>query len=236
MASSRQYPYLALVVLLVFFCQVLNAANFDEEHEPDGPLEIRLDYELATRNDKDWEGGHQWVFSSHLTFNEEVTAITDGQLRKMAEDAFKEMEVNIMKYEPRMNKKLGRPTMQPGVITVLALQREIFLSSSQKGSVAFINEVVNSPVKDQLELCQAIWQDFNINPDKPDHKNGRKCGEVMAFHQYYLEHGEKLQDLDPLGRVTTVSRLRDSGQISIIPPCGTDAHVGSLPSPSTRKL
>lgn len=242
MPSFRQYAHMLLTVLLVF-CQVLHAANFAEEHDPEGPLRVRLDYELATRSNKEFEGGHQWVFSSHITFNEDVGDITDGQLRKIAEDAFQEMESNIMLYEPKWDRKLGRPKMQPGVITILAVRKEIFLSSSQKGTVAFINEVINSPVKDQLELCQALWQDFNINPDKPDHKNGRKCGEMMAFHQYYLEHEEPLQDLDPLARVTTVARVKDretgESNLRIIPPCGTDEHVslrGSFSDPRSNSL
>lgn len=227
MASLRQSLWLAFAVVLAFLCQVLNAADFSQRHEPQGKLKVRLDYDLANRDKRDFEGGHQWVFSTHITFKGSVEDITARQLKKLAADAYEEMEVDILQYKPRMDKKKGTPRMLPGVVTILAAGKEVFLSSSQKGQVAFINEVDDSPVKKQMELCLAIWADFNINPEKPDHKNGRKCGEVMAFHQYYQVHPDQdLAKLSPLARGGTVHRI--SGNLVIIPPCGTDAEVSEL--------
>lgn len=193
-------------------------------------MEVRLDYDLANRDKRDYEGAHQWVFSTHITFNGDVEEITDGQLKQMADDAYVEMEADILQYEPRMDKKKKTPKMLPGVMTILATGNEIFLSSSQKGQVAFINEVNDSPVKKQMELCMAVWGEFNINPEKPDHKNGRKCGEVMVFHQYYQVHPDQdLAQLSPLARAATVHRI--NGELTVIPPCGTDAAVSRQGEP-----
>lgn len=203
---------------------MLNAANFNVQHEPKGPLKIRLDYELASRDQRQYEGAHQWVFSTHLTFKNDVEDVTPGQLRKLAEDAYKEMEVDILQYDPKLDKKKKKPVMQPGVMTILAFEKEIYLSSSQKGQSAYIDEVEDSIFKEQLELCKIIWAEFGVNPDSPDHKNGRKCGEVMVFHQFSRVHRRrKLTDISPLARAATVHVL--NGKLEIIPPCGTDKDV-----------
>ena len=208
---------------LLSLCQLLNAADLRQQHDPQGPLGVRLDYELASRSTKDSEKVHQWVFSTHLTFNNDVAGVTNAQLRKIAEDAYEEMVVDFIQYSPKMEKKIpGKPILLPAVITILAFGNEIILSSSQKGYGAFINEVAESPVKEKLELCMAVWGEFNINPDKPDHKNQRRCGEMMAFHQYYQTHREELSHWDPKPRATTVHKNWKEDEIRIIPPCGTD--------------
>lgn len=65
------------------------------------------------------------MFSSHLTFNEEVKTITDGQLTKIAGDAFREMEVDFKRYGVARGIKL-----RPGVMTILAFGKEIILEKS----------------------------------------------------------------------------------------------------------
>lgn len=114
--------------------------------------------------------------------------------------------------------------MQPGVVTILAFGNEIILSSSQKGPAAFINEVAESPIRQQMELGRAVFIDFNINsnPAQQDHRNGRKCGEVTAFHQYYQLHAQPLQERTPLARAGTVHRIKSEGnQLKLIDSCGT---------------
>ncbi|PNY28635.1 Uncharacterized protein TCAP_01443 [Tolypocladium capitatum] len=223
MASLRQIFHLLFLVALFAFCQVLNAADFSQKREPKGPLHVRLDYSLASRDTRTWDGAHQWAFSTHLTFNGKVADITDGQLSKIAADAYKEMEVDILQYSPKYN-KLGKPKYLPGVMTIMAFGNEIILSSSQKGNPTFINEVADSPVRAKLELCNMFWRDFvagpNADPSKLDHKNQRKCGEIMAFHQYYQVHDQDISKIEPKARVTTVFKKGD--EYKIIPPCGTD--------------
>jgi hypothetical protein len=233
MISIRHFPRLALIVVLVLLSQVLNAADFGTKHDPQGPLGIRLDYALATQSNAQAEQAHNWVFSSHITFKGNVEDITDGQLVKMVADAYLEMEADILQYSPKI--KGGKPLMQPGAMSIMATGMEILFSSSQKGTTAFINTVADSPVKEQLELCMATWKDAFPNTDKPDHKNSRKCGEIMAAHQYYQIHSEKLGSLSPLPRVTTVTRLR-SGEMLVIPPCGSDREVRVYSPQECRKM
>jgi hypothetical protein len=54
------------------------------------------------------------------------------------------MEVDIQQSDLIIDKKFQKPKIQPGVVTVL---NGIILSSSQKGTAAFINEVAESPIK-----------------------------------------------------------------------------------------
>ncbi|KND93462.1 hypothetical protein TOPH_01958 [Tolypocladium ophioglossoides CBS 100239] len=225
MASLRQTLYLVFLVTLFVFCKVLNAADFSQKREPEGPLQVRLDYTLASRDTRKWDGAHQWVFSTHLTFNGKVADITNGQLKKIAVDAYKEMEVDILQYNPTRDLRSGKPQYLPGAMTIMAFGNEIILSSSQRGNPAFINEVADSPVRAKLELCQIFWRDFVAGPNADlrmlDHKNQRKCGEIMAFHQYYQVHDQDISEIEPKARVTTV--LKRSDKYEIIPPCGTDS-------------
>ena len=230
MALMRQILFWAFLVALLSLCQLLNAADLRREHRPQGDLKVRLDYDLAKKSKKRLERAHRWVFSSHLKFNGNVADITDGQLRKIAEDAYQEMVENFMLYSPEMDEEIeGKPVMIPAVITILAFGNEIILSSSQKGKSGFINDVTDSPVKDKLQLCMSTWADFGGNPKKPDHKNGRGCGEIMTLHQYYQIHTEKISHLVPKARATTVHKNWRDGTIRIIPPCGTqdDYRVSS---------
>ncbi|CAI6100986.1 unnamed protein product, partial [Clonostachys chloroleuca] len=195
MAFNCRFLGLVLALGLALFCQTLHAFDLSERRDPHGPLEMRLDYGLASRDGRNWEGGHQWVFSTHITFNGPVTTITDGQLKKLADAAYEETFGN-----------------------------EIILSSSQKGPAAFINEVAESPIRQQMELGRAVFIDFNINsnPAQQDHRNGRKCGEVTAFHQYYQLHAQPLQERTPLARAGTVHRIKSEGnQLKLI-----DSTVG----------
>ncbi|KAL6851337.1 hypothetical protein ACO1O0_008465 [Amphichorda felina] len=223
MALMRQAFFWAFLVTLLSLCRLLNAADLSQQYDPQGPLGVRLDYELATRSTSNIEREHRWVFSTHLTFNDDVAGITNGQLRKIAEDAFQEMTRDFLQYRPKMaNRKQGKPAMIPAVLTILAFGNEIILSSSQKGQSGFINEVTDSPVKWKLELCTSVWAEFNINPEEPDHKNGRGCGEIMVLHQYYQSHREELSHWDPKPRATTVHKQWKEDTIRIIPPCGTE--------------
>lgn len=219
----RQAFCWAFLVALLSLCRLLNAADLSQKYEPQGPLKVRLDYELAAKSTSDIEREHRWIFSTHLKFNEDVADITNGQLRKIAEDAYQEMTRDFLQYSPKMeNKKQGKPAMIPAVLTILAFGKEIIISSSQKGQSGFINEVEDSPVKAKLEICMETWVDFGINPKNPDHKNGRGCGEIMALHQYYQVHREELSHWDPKPRATTVNKIWKDGTMRIILPCGTD--------------
>ncbi|VUC37276.1 unnamed protein product [Clonostachys rosea] len=227
MASNRGFLGLALTPGLALFCQTLHALDLSEQRDPLGPLQMRLDYGLSNRDGRNWEVGHQWVFSTRITFNGPVTTIRDSQLKKLADAVYKEMGADIQQYDLIIDKKLQKPIMQPGVVTVLAFGNEL-----AKETAAFITKSPRAPIRQQMELCRALFTDFNINfnPAQQDHKNGRKCGEVTAFHQYYQLHSQPLQERTPLARAGTVHRIKSEGnQLELIDPCGAkdEASISS---------
>lgn len=229
---------LILLVLLLAFGQFLEAVDFSTPYQPKGDLKVRLDYALATdggrtRRDRR-ESRHKWVFSTYLVFNEPVSSITSGQLRQIVSDAIDEMTQDIMQYRPEPDDRTGRPQRLPGVMTIMAFDKEIILASSQKGSVAFLSRYPNNPVSQTLDLCQTAWRDQVLsqdpgNEDKAaqDHFRQRKCGEVSTFFQYYQIHDKKIADLAPKARVSTI--IRTTTGHKIIPGCGT-VHNSNPPA------
>jgi hypothetical protein len=143
----------------------------------------------------------------------------------LAQLAHKEMEADMLKYDPQRDD--GGP-MLPSVMTIVAFDNKIILSSSQKVRSGLINEWPDSPVRLALDRCSALWRDRVIaNPtthQNPDsyHKNQAKCGEVNAFHQYYMTNNKPIPDLAPKARITTV--IKQGNGYAIIPACGTERN------------
>lgn len=156
---------------------------------PQGSLGVRLDYELATLGTGDGPpnfvvGSKNLVFSTHLTFNEPVSSITNGQLAQMLKDAWKEMSIDGEQYGYGMKR-------WPGVVTFFAFGNEVILSSSQRGP-SFAYEYAASPVKQSLAICMAVWKDQTR--EEKTHVRGASCGEIMCAHQYYQVHTTPLKD------------------------------------------
>lgn len=213
--------------VLSLFGHTIQAADLSTRHPPKGELKVRLDYGLATQSKSPIEQRHKWVYSSYLVFNEPVSSITDGQLKMMAINAYREMEAEILQYKPRRPPRGSKPAILPGVITIMAFDDKIILSSSQKGNTGFISAWPDSPVSLSLDRCSALWKESVLadptNNAEPiqEHRTGAKCGEVTAFHQYYMTHDQPISDLSPKARVTTVFKFRKD-TYRVIPPCGTD--------------
>lgn len=199
---------------------------------PKGPLGVRLDFDLATELVSRVERSHRWLFSTRIVFNEPVSALSNGQVAQMVKDGFMEMEREIRQYgvEATAGPELA---VQPTSMTIMAFDHEIIMASTQKGSVSLINEARDSPVKAKLELCQAFWKDNirgPVRPSKgPDYRNSRRCGEIMAFHLFYLKHGSgrDISELDPKARVTTIHK-DESSNLVIINPCGPTSREVSF--------
>lgn len=209
--SSRSFKSLVLGVLLAF-SHVLDASNLEEKLPPEGQLGVRLDYELATMSKDQIDANHQWMFSSHLTFKEEVKSITDGQLTKIAIDAYKEMEADFPQYNIARPRKL-----LPGVMIIMAFGKEIILVSSQKGLGALIERYPESPVSLDLQRCMI--------ERGSEHAHQGKCGEPMAFHLYYRTHPEEpLSELTDQARVSTIRKDRNGDYVEMVP-CGTGRDV-----------
>ncbi|KAM6512103.1 hypothetical protein FALCPG4_017086 [Fusarium falciforme] len=246
MASRNPCRLALLLLLIVAFAHLLEGYDLSKRLEPKGKLQVRLDISLARqllrREGGTPEGSLRWQWSSYLTFWGDVSDITDGQLKKMAIDAYKEMEADALQYklipESKENKRARRT---PGVMTILAWPHGILLASSQKGESGFITDankdLAGSRVLDMLNLCGPLFQQRTTTPQRPngistDHINERKCGEVYAYRLYEkIDTKKNLEDWDPPVRVTSVSRrLLEDGTWGddhvIVPPCpGTNPHV-----------
>lgn len=143
-----------LIFLALVLSTVLGLPNFDKPLNPKGRLGIRLDYSLVTAwpPDRTAHTVRNFMWSSHLTFSSSVDTITDGQLWQLARDAYNEIEPDREQYD------IGKKR-QPGVMTVLAFGNEIIFASSMKGTSSFAYEYQNTPVLQNLQLCQVIWRD-----------------------------------------------------------------------------
>ncbi|KAF5626140.1 hypothetical protein F52700_8857 [Fusarium sp. NRRL 52700] len=246
MAPLMGTLYLSLLFILLLFSQFLDAIDLSVKHPPQGQLKVRLDYGLATQpiprvsesNRK--ENQHRYLFSSYLVFKDPVSSITDGQLRMMAQVAHGEMEKDMQQYKPTVFPKGStKPSYLPSVMTIVAFGNEIILSSSQKGLDGFLNQWPQSPVRLALDRCSALWRDRVVNDPESTadpaagHTNKAKCGEVNAFHQYYMTHTTSIPDVSPKVRVTTVVKGRQG--YTILAPCGTDQN-GEDEKVCTRRL
>ncbi|KAH0490414.1 hypothetical protein TgHK011_001882 [Trichoderma gracile] len=63
-------------------------------------------------------------------------------------------------------------TCLPSVMTFFAFGNEVILSSSQKGP-SFTYEYSNSPVKESLALCMAVWKEQT--GEEKRHGRGGSC-------------------------------------------------------------
>ncbi|ENH67881.1 hypothetical protein FOC1_g10005307 [Fusarium oxysporum f. sp. cubense race 1] len=119
----------------------------------------------------------------------------------MAQNAHKEMEIDMMQYDPE--DKDGQFAILPTVMTILAFDNKIILASSQRGRSGFINEWPQSPVKLSLDRCSVFWRERALaNPTTYSnpyswHRNKAKCGEVNSFHLYYMTNDRPIPDLSP---------------------------------------
>lgn len=161
-----------------------------------------------------------YVYSSHIVLNNPVSRLTDAQLWQIVQDAYRGMSNDMQQYGLSRNTK-----STPLAMSILAWDHEIILASSQKGPNSFSYEVLDTPVKEALQRCQAAARDGPTGVDKP-HKMQGKCGEEMAAHLYYLfNQGRPLKDrgavVGTFGADTLTSTPRQKD------PCGAEGEVSS---------
>lgn len=183
---------------------------------------MSLDYQLA-KEDKDARRAI-YVWSTHLMFNGNVQSIRDGQLVKLLWDARGEFVEDAQQYE-------FAPKRWPGAITILAFGNEIILSSSQKGP-SFTYQYSQTPVRELLAQCSAVWQQGAAGREEKPHRSQSSCGEIMTAHQYYLTRQNQQQP--PLhtqnARTVTIFHNLLTQVTDLIPPCGTNQPVSNLAS------
>ncbi|KAJ5145521.1 uncharacterized protein N7515_000085 [Penicillium bovifimosum] len=136
-------------------CTVCTAWDLDKEHPPTGELGVRLDYHLA----RTWptplaKKGKQiprtFMWSSHLTFEKDVSALEPSDLWQIAYDAYAEMEINRALY------KVTGPKSTPRAMTVLAVGKEIFLASSMRGGSNFAFAYPKTKVSTSLNNAKRL--------------------------------------------------------------------------------
>ncbi|KAI6345081.1 hypothetical protein MCOR25_011056 [Pyricularia grisea] len=212
--------HLKLWALLLFLLTPLAAAAglferqghvklFDPKQLPEpngqGKLGIGVDFGLAIRGSDKKEYSQKkrlWVFTSHLTFKEEVSSISDSVLLTMAADGLQETKIFMDEYGIT---EVGLPA----VMTVLASGKEIILASSMKGNGGLHIWREEYPpfgpgtlVSQVLNTCQMAWR--KANPDDPNqdkyHMHNGRCGEPMAVHLWHLDK-ERKGDTQPLSEM-----------------------------------
>jgi hypothetical protein len=227
---TMRLPIHSAWLLFVFLVSFASAVfDLNQELDPEGALQVRLDYGFALRSDGEnidlTPQKRNVVFSSVLSFAGSANDISDGQLVQMCLDAYGEMV--------REGQRYGVPGgSKPSVMTVLAIGKLVILASSQRGPVVFTNLNSASPVSQSLNMCQLAFADVQQgrgeDPDNRDHKNERKCGEIMSAHLWFriMEQAgfpqESMRDYG--GRIVSCSKYR--GSISILRPCGSGEQVG----------
>lgn len=167
-----------------------------------GPLGINLDWNLATLNappEDPSRPARSWFLSSRIRFNQPVSSITDGQLWQLVFDAHAEIGAALGQHG------IGQRHMK--IMTLTAFDHEIIFSSTLKG-IAFVYDVGDTPVRDQLLLCQAEFHEETGFDDQ--HRNEGKCGEIMGAQLYYKAHPGT--DISAIGaRMATVMPMAGTG-------------------------
>ncbi|RMD44935.1 hypothetical protein DV735_g183, partial [Chaetothyriales sp. CBS 134920] len=188
-----------------------------QRKEPQGDLKVTLDYSLAMLTPVNERPGHpgvrSYMWSSHVTFNGDVSEISDGQLVQLGLDAYAEMMAEWGPYG------IGK-THQPSVMGVLAWGHELIFASSQRGELLFAYNHQNTEVQAILRECGVVWRDTHAATQDQPHMRDGKCAEVMATQLYYMSRETPKPRLpDQSARVVAIQRYR--GGLEVVPPCGT---------------
>ncbi|EXU99399.1 hypothetical protein X797_007535 [Metarhizium robertsii] len=199
------------LTILLSFSQVLTAQGGkkwqlgEEPKLAEDGLQIKLDRDLYT---------HQGsiVYTSHLQFDEKPE-ISDSQLYQIARDAFNEMQASVVSN--------GLTQKIPNVMTTLLVGNELIFASSAKGPNDPYDR--DSQVQGDLKVCA------DANEGRL-HKNGGRCGEVMAFHDWYESH-VRSGPLEPTEgtKVVAISFQKNADgerEPLILAPCGNDKQWG----------
>ncbi|KAM3504305.1 hypothetical protein MY10362_003648 [Beauveria mimosiformis] len=168
-------------------------------------LQIKLDRDLYKKQGS-------IVYASHLQSDEKLD-ISDGQLYRIAKDAFLEMRSSANKN--------GLIEKIPNVMTTLFINNELIFASSAKGPKDPYDK--EDQVAGDLSVCS------NANEGKR-HKNGGRCGEVMAFHEWYQTHVRSSPlNKDSGAKIVAISLQKNAAgkkEPLILAPCGNDKEWG----------
>ncbi|KAI2786369.1 hypothetical protein POX_g08753 [Penicillium oxalicum] len=220
--------YLVLLVCWGFGVLLNAAQDFTVRHEPQGPLGVRLDYQVAISWPKDITlkpaVRRMIMFSSHLKFKKSVKDLSDGQLWQIAHDAHAEMVADSKQYGIL-------PKDVPTAMVVLAFENEIFLASSSKNAGIFAYEYPETKVLKTLQLCQLEFEKEGFG--SKTHKNRGNCGEVMVAQLYYSQGDDMPLLATKSARIAAVLLNKGDTSPTQTDPCGSDRDVSEPPHSCT---
>uniref|UniRef100_L2GGG6 Uncharacterized protein n=1 Tax=Colletotrichum fructicola (strain Nara gc5) TaxID=1213859 RepID=L2GGG6_COLFN len=123
----------------------------------------------------------QMVYSSKLTFTQDtITLFNDDQLYELAHLAYIQMQT-------KFDADRVRPQEQPAMMAVMAVEKDVFISSSLKGSGPSLYSLAPQHSKPRvvaaLDRCQARLQSQKKVPVNKKHRTEAGCAEIFAVHQ-----------------------------------------------------
>ncbi|KAF5483121.1 hypothetical protein CGCA056_v015038 [Colletotrichum aenigma] len=131
------------------------------------------------------------LYSSKLTFTRDTTTLfNNDQLYRLADLAYTQMQA-------KFNVDHIRAQDQPAMIAVMAVENNIFISSSQKGDgpslYGYGPQHPKPRVVAALNRCQARLQSQKKVPVNQKHRTEAGCAEIFAVHQYHLDSDSSQQ-------------------------------------------
>jgi hypothetical protein len=174
-------------VIFATWCALSTVSNVwdlnKERPPPKDSLGARLDFYLSNAwptplLKKGKQISRTFLWSSHLKFDSEVSKLIDAQLWQMTHDGYMEMFENMKLYDVTSKKD------RPRAFAVLAVGKEILLSSLMKGGGNFAYAYPRTRVSRSLKLCQITFNNHGGEGTK-GHKNQANCGELMSAQIYY---------------------------------------------------
>ena len=195
--ASAQAIVLLFVVLLLS-SPVHAVVDLSTERLPPATqaLQMRLQFDLAKVPQPNGRKSN-FVHSTHLTFATNLAnpsdgepTLSDGQLFQMGCDAWDGMIANRAQYG--LGTTGNRDFKPPGIIAVMLVDNEIFITSTLKGP-SFLYKLstdLHTDVQRSLRFCDAVMHQY-ANPEgnpRTLHQNGAGWAEPMAVSQYYVAH------------------------------------------------
>ncbi|KAF4474300.1 hypothetical protein CGGC5_v010293 [Colletotrichum fructicola Nara gc5] len=117
-------------------------------------------------------------------------------------------------------------TEQPAMMAVMAVEKDVFISSSLKGSGPSLYSLAPQHSKPRvvaaLDRCQARLQSQKKVPVNKKHRTEAGCAEIFAVHQYYLDSdtSQRAHNHPRSIRVVAYGKGGQTGVIGPQNPCG----------------